>query len=96
MYTKEDLRKAFRAGENWGVAYSGWFTPCDNETEDKFNGFVTSLIGDMPVKLYNKEYNSYCTWNGSAYVNDGKVPGAYFYGLEKAANNGFYPVLEDY
>jgi hypothetical protein len=45
-----------------------------------------------PTKLYNKQHDSYCTWNGTAYENDGKVPGAYFYGLEKAENNGFEPV----
>lgn len=45
-----------------------------------------------PTKLYNKQHDSYCTWNGTAYENDGKVPGAYFYGLEKAKNNGFLPV----
>ena len=42
-----------------------------------------------PTKLYNRQYDSYCTWNGTAYENDGKVSGAYFYGLEKANNNGF-------
>lgn len=48
-----------------------------------------------PSKLYSKQYDSYCTWNGTAYENDGKVPGAYFYGLEKAKNNGFEPVEEN-
>lgn len=48
-----------------------------------------------PTKLYNKQHDSYCTWNGTAYENDGKVPGAYFYGLEKAKNNGFLPIDEN-
>ena len=48
-----------------------------------------------PTKLYNKQHDSYCTWNGTAYKNDGKVPGAYFYGLEKAKNNGFLPIEEN-
>ena len=48
-----------------------------------------------PKKLYSKQHDSYCTWNGEAYEKDGKVPGAYFYGLEKAENNGFLPVYED-
>lgn len=46
-----------------------------------------------PIKLYNKQHDSYCTWNGVAYENDGKVPGAYFYGIEKAKNNGFEPII---
>ena len=48
-----------------------------------------------PTKLYSKQYDSYCIWNGTAYENDGKVPGAYFYGLEKAKNNGFEPIKEN-
>ncbi len=50
---------------------------------------------NQPKKLYSKQYDSYCTWNGTAYENDGKVPGAYFYGLEKAKNNGFLPIEEN-
>ena len=49
---------------------------------------------NQPKKLYSKQYDSYCTWNGIAYENDGKVPGAYFYGLEKAKNCGFEPIEE--
>lgn len=47
----------------------------------------------QPIKLYSKQYDSFCTWNGIAYKNDGKVPGAYFYELEKAKNNGFEPIF---
>ena len=47
-----------------------------------------------PTKLYSKHFDSYCYWNGIAYENDGKVSGAYFYGLEKAFNNSFIPVKE--
>jgi hypothetical protein len=46
----------------------------------------------QPLKLYSKQFDSYCIWNGVAYENDGKVSGAYFYSLEKAENNGFLPV----
>lgn len=49
---------------------------------------------NQPKKLYSKQHDSYCTWNGVAYENDGKVPGAYFYGLEKAKNCGFEPIEE--
>jgi len=43
--------------------------------------------------LYNNRYNSFCFQNepGSMYVNDGKVNGADFWGIEKASNNGFLP-----
>jgi len=63
-----------------------------------FNHFKTQTnkFNTMtPTKLYSKQYDSYCTWNGTAYENDGKVPGAYFYGLEKAKNNGFLPIEEN-
>lgn len=49
---------------------------------------------NRPKKLYSKQHDSYCTWNGIAYENDGKVPGARFYGLEKAKNCGFEPIEE--
>ena len=48
----------------------------------------------QPLKLYSKLYDSYCTWNGSMYINDGKVPNANFWGVEKAKNNGFEPIEE--
>lgn len=44
-------------------------------------------------KLFNKNRNSYAVWNGSTW-EDESTPGAYFYTLEKAANNGWYPVFE--
>ena len=44
-------------------------------------------------KLYNKRLNSYAIWNGNAW-NDENISGAYFYSLEKAANNGYYPIEE--
>ena len=44
-------------------------------------------------RLYNKRLNSYAIWNGSAW-EDKNISGAYFYTLEKAANNGYYPVKE--
>lgn len=43
-----------------------------------------------PKILYNKEWNDYAYWNGSQYV--GKIVGANFYGLEKAANNNYLPI----
>lgn len=38
--------------------------------------------------LFNKSYNSYAIWNGSAW-EDKKISGAYFYSIEKANNNGY-------
>jgi hypothetical protein len=43
-------------------------------------------------RLYSGRYNSYAEWNGSAW-EDKSVSGAYFYSLEKAANNGYYPIV---
>ena len=31
------IRKAFEAGEDWGRAYSGWFSPREEDTEEKIN-----------------------------------------------------------
>lgn len=45
-----------------------------------------------PERLYSKHYNSFAVWNGIAW-NDENVSGAYFYSLEKAANNGYYPEI---
>lgn len=47
----------------------------------------------VPV-LYNKIHNSYAIWNGSAWV-DNSIPGAYFYSIEKANNNGWFEVIEE-
>ena len=41
--------------------------------------------------LFNPYFNSFAEWNGSAW-EDKKIPSAYFYGQEKAANNGYRPV----
>jgi hypothetical protein len=46
-------------------------------------------------RLYNKSRDSFAEWNGHAY-EDKSVPGAYFYGLEKAANNGYFPEEKDF
>lgn len=54
-----------------------------NETSDKENHVQ---------RLYSGRYNSYAEWNGSAW-EDKSVSGAYFYSLEKAANNGYYPIV---
>jgi|688.fasta_scaffold01909_8 hypothetical protein len=43
-------------------------------------------------RLYSGRYNSYAEWNGSAW-EDKSVSSAYFYSLEKAANNGYYPIV---
>jgi hypothetical protein len=46
-----------------------------------------------PQRLFSKRFNSFAEWNGSGW-EDNSVLGAYFYTLEKAANNGYYPVKE--
>ena len=46
-----------------------------------------------PQRLFSNQFNSFAEWNGSAW-EDKFVSGAYFYTLEKAANNGYYPVKE--
>jgi hypothetical protein len=44
-------------------------------------------------RLYSIVYDSYAIWNGNAW-EDKNVPGAYFYGLEKAKNNTYYPEVK--
>ena len=46
-----------------------------------------------PQRLFSKQFNSFAEWNGSGW-EDNSVLGAYFYTLEKAANNGYYPAKE--
>ncbi len=43
-YTKEQIeeiiRKAFQSGENWGVTYSTWFTPSEQDTEKRIQDVI--------------------------------------------------------
>jgi len=32
---EEAIKAAFKKGENWGVTYSTWFTPSEEDTKDK-------------------------------------------------------------
>jgi hypothetical protein len=50
-----------------------------------------SEVNEFKPKLFNPYFNSFAEWNGSAW-EDKKIPSAYFYGQEKAANNGYHPV----
>ena len=43
-----------------------------------------------PKLLYSKQYNSFCVYDGSMYINDGKVSTS-FWSVEKAMNNSFIP-----
>jgi biotin synthase-like enzyme len=46
--TKEEIiaiaKFAFKAGENWGVTYSGWYEPTKEDREQKINGVVEQII----------------------------------------------------
>lgn len=46
--TKEEIiaiaKFAFKSGENWGVTYSGWFTPTKEDQEERINGIVKQII----------------------------------------------------
>lgn len=41
---KNIIRTAFQRGEDWGITYSTWFTPTEEQTEEKiqevFNEFL--------------------------------------------------------
>jgi hypothetical protein len=45
--------------------------------------------GNQVQRLYSKHYDSFAEWNGSAWED--KKTNAYFFSLEKAANNTYYP-----
>jgi hypothetical protein len=55
---------------------------------------IHSISTDKPSKLlYNSTLKSFCFQKekDGIFINDGKVSGADFWGLEKAFNNGFHP-----
>jgi hypothetical protein len=41
------IRKAFRAGEDWGVTYSGWFVPTPEQHTDQIDKTVSVLLTDL-------------------------------------------------
>ncbi len=69
------------------------------DSEEKFSTtsedghfFGMCSLNDGWVKvqrLYSKHYDSYAEWNGSAWED--KKTNAYFYTLEKATSNTYYP-----
>lgn len=38
------IRKAFNAGEFWGVCYSTWFTPSAEDTEEQIQKAIVEII----------------------------------------------------
>tara|TARA_R110000782_G_scaffold264883_2_gene358292 strand:- start:123 stop:434 length:312 start_codon:yes stop_codon:yes gene_type:complete len=76
--------------KSYGIEAQGDFVT----TSTLFSEILIEDFKSKPLRLYSKQHDSYCTWNGMAYSNDGKVSGAYFYGLEKAKNNGFEPIKD--
>lgn len=43
---KEMLIQAFDRGENWGVTYSGWFSPTKEDREQKRKNEINKIITD--------------------------------------------------
>jgi hypothetical protein len=43
MEIEDIIRKAFNAGETWGVTYSGWFTPSKEDTERKIQEAIKEI-----------------------------------------------------
>lgn len=46
--TKDQLEsiilKAFKAGEDWGTCYASWFTPTEEQTQEKIQETIKKLI----------------------------------------------------
>jgi len=42
-YTKEEMFKAFQAGQLWAEVYVSWFTPKDGDDQKKFEEFISKL-----------------------------------------------------
>jgi hypothetical protein len=43
-YLEKIIRTAFEYGENWGICYSGWFTPSDEQTEIKIQEVIKKIL----------------------------------------------------
>lgn len=43
METEEIIRKAFAAGESWGVCYSTWFIPTKEDTEERIQAAIKKI-----------------------------------------------------
>jgi hypothetical protein len=45
MWLNDKIKKAFKAGEEWGVTYSTWFTPTEEDTEEKIKETIKNILG---------------------------------------------------
>jgi len=45
IWLDDKIRKAFKAGEEWGVIYSTWFTPSEEDTEEKIQEAIKNILG---------------------------------------------------
>ena len=43
---EELLKKAFEAGENWGITYSGWFIPTEEDTQKRKEETIAKILSD--------------------------------------------------
>jgi len=41
------IRKAFRAGEDWGVTYSGWFIPTEKGHTARIEETIKLLLSEL-------------------------------------------------
>ena len=46
---KELLWRAFEEGEHWGRAYTGWFTPIEGQSREKYEAFLEVLLADIDI-----------------------------------------------
>jgi len=51
------LFEAFKAGEQWGVTYSTWFTPTDQDQRDKFEEFYRKFFSESTSDLLTECHN---------------------------------------
>ena len=53
IFTEDEVRammmKAFIKGENWGVAYSGWFVPSQEEKAERASEDCVTIYEEMLI-----------------------------------------------
>lgn len=40
------VTQAFKMGEQWGVTYSGWFTPSEQDTQHQIDMAIVTILND--------------------------------------------------
>lgn len=47
---RQIIQMSFKAGENWGVTYSTWFTPTKQDTREKIEGIAKKIKDGLGIE----------------------------------------------